>query len=148
MPRIAPAHPRNAVAIRALLAAAGLPVDDLEASPVDFLVALDGGRVVGAAGLEVHGDAGLLRSLVVASSHRGTGLGRALARAIEGDARQRGLRQLVLLTQTAAPFFASDGYLQIPRDAAPAAIRATAEFASLCPASATCMAKALSPERP
>ena len=148
MPRITPAHPRDLAAVRALLAAAGLPVDDLDSSPVDLLVAVDGGRVIGVAGLQVHGDAGLLRSLAVAQSHRGTGLGRALARAIEEQARQRSLRQLVLLTQTAVPFFASDGYRQIPREDAPAAIRHTAEFASLCPASATCMAKALSPDRP
>jgi amino-acid N-acetyltransferase len=143
MPRIAPAHPRDTASIHALLAASGLPVSDLDTSPVEFLVAVDGGRVVGVAGLEAHGDAGLLRSLVVVPSHQGTGLGRALARAIEEHARQRGLRDLVLLTATAADFFASDGYRQIARDTAPAPIRATREFASLCPASATCMAKSL-----
>lgn len=146
MPRIAPAHPRDAEAIRALLAASGLPVEDMDENPVAWLVAVDAGRVVGVAGLEAHGDAGLLRSLAVLPTHRGTGLGRALARAVEEDARRRGLRQLVLLTVTARDFFASDGYLQIARAAAPAAIRNTTEFRSLCPATATCMAKALVPE--
>ncbi len=148
MPRIAPAHPRDAPAIRALLAACGLPVQDVDTSPVAFLVAVDAGRVVGLAGLEAHGDAGLLRSLAVAPGHRGTGLGRALARAIEDEARARGLRHLVLLTQTAVAFFASDGYRTIPREDVPAAIRDTVEFRSLCPASATCMTKRLAHDPP
>jgi amino-acid N-acetyltransferase len=48
-----------------------------------------------------------------------------------------------LLTTTAAPFFTRFGFTSAARDAAPAALRATAEFASLCPASAVCMAVAI-----
>ena len=54
-----------------------------------------------------------------------------------------GMDQLVLLTQTAEPFFATRGYAVIAREAAPAAVRRSAEFRSICPASAICMTRQL-----
>lgn len=131
------------VALRALLRGNALPVDDIDSAGIDFLVAVADDQVLGVVGLERFGDAGLLRSLAVSADRRGTGLGGALVRAVEEAARTQGLAQLVLLTQTAAPFFAARGYTVIERGAAPAAVRRSAEFASLCPASATCMAKPL-----
>lgn len=128
--------------IVALLAQAGLPISDLDAGKLrDFIVALDGGAVVGVVGLERFGEFGLLRSLAVAPGWRNQGLGRALVDAIEARAATLGLRSLVLLTQTAATYFAARGYAPIPRAQAPAAVQASAEFTSLCPASSTCMVK-------
>lgn len=131
-------------AIRALLAQAQLPTADLDGPHgVSFWVARGDGVVLGAVGLETFGSAGLLRSLVVAPQSRGSGLGIALADAAESAARSAGVHELVLLTQTAEPFFARRGYGVIERAAAPAAVRASPEFGSLCPASATCMRKRL-----
>ncbi len=48
-----------------LLRAADLPTAGLRPQLEDFLVADEDGRVVGAVGLEVYGDAALLRSAVV-----------------------------------------------------------------------------------
>ena len=53
----------------------------------------------------------------------------------------RGVADLVLLTTTAAPFFAKRGYTVIERRDAPAPVQHSAEFATICPASATCMLK-------
>lgn len=130
-------------AITALLTGSALPVDDLRTSSIGFVVAEDAGAVVGVVGLEAFGDAGLLRSLAVAPSRRGLGLGGELVEALERDACGRGLRQLVLLTQTAERFFAQRGYRVIARGDAPPAIQGSAEFRSICPASAVCMAKTL-----
>jgi len=44
-----------------------------------------------------------------------------------------------LLTTTAADFFAALGFSRVPRDAAPPAVRATEQFARLCPESAVLM---------
>lgn len=132
-------------ALRALLQVNRLPVEDLDDSPVDFLVAVEGGRLVGAIGLERHGDAGLLRSLVVDGDARGSGLGQRLVSALEAKAQADGVGRLVLLTQTAAPFFADRGYEVIDRASVPPGVQASAEFKSLCPASATCMGKTLEP---
>jgi hypothetical protein len=48
-----------------LLRAAGLPIAGLQPSLPNLLVAEESGHVVGAIGLEVYGDAALLRSAVV-----------------------------------------------------------------------------------
>ena len=101
----------------ALLESAGLPATDITRGGLqDFIVALDAGEIIGAAGLERHGEHGLLRSLVVAPDWRGHGLGAALVEAVEAKARLQGVRSLSLLTGTAAPFFAVRGYAAITRD--------------------------------
>ena len=53
------------------------------------------------------------------------------------------------LTTTAEAFFARRGYGRILCEAPPPVLHRTAEFAALCPASATCMSKALAaPDSP
>lgn len=137
------ALPHEHGTVRSMLADAALPIEDLDGSEVQFLVAANDGGPVGAVGLEAHGDVGLLRSLVVRTDLRGSGIGGQLVDALEAHARGCGVGRLVLLTQTAKPFFASRGYQVITREDAPEVIRGTAEFRSLCPASATCMTKSL-----
>jgi amino-acid N-acetyltransferase len=127
--------------IPALVEQAGLPVADLRSSPVEFIVAVDGERIVDTVGIERHDDVGLLRSLSVVPARRGTGLGGSLVDALERRAAELGLRELVLLTTTARDFFAHRGYSAIARDAAPEAVRRSAEFRSLCPASSAVMTK-------
>ena len=129
--------------IRDLLTAHGLPTEDMDTAAIEFIVALDGGDMIGVVGLEPFEGNGLLRSLAVRSQQRGAGMGSALVDAVESRARALGLRRLVLLTQTAAAFFDRRGYRSITRETAPAPVRRSAEFRSICPASATCMIKHL-----
>ena len=143
MSAIRPAEAADLPRIAALLDAEALPTTDLATSRIAFWIAEDATGPVAAIGLEPHADAGLLRSLVVAPAHRGAGHARKLVAVLEAEARARGLRDLVLLTQTAAPFFARAGYVQIMRADAPRAVQDSAEFRALCPASAICMQKAL-----
>ncbi len=138
-----PLMPGEEPQVRSLLADAGLPVEDLDQSAVRFIVATDQDALIGAVGLETFDGVGLLRSLVVHADARSQGLGGQLVDALEAHARNAGLRQLVLLTQTAEPFFARRGYRRIDRQTAPAAVQASAEFHSICPASATCMTRLL-----
>jgi amino-acid N-acetyltransferase len=138
------ATPADRASVLALLAGAGLPTADISDDGLrDFVVALDSGTAIGAIGLERYGEHGLLRSLVLAPDWRQRGLGAALVDAIEARARALGLRSLTLLTETAAPFFAARGYATAPRGQAPAAVQASHEFTTLCPASSTCMRKTL-----
>ena len=53
-------------ALRDLLAAASLPVDDLSIDAQEYLLARSGAELVGCVGLEACGDAGLFRSFAVA----------------------------------------------------------------------------------
>jgi amino-acid N-acetyltransferase len=143
-----PAAIRDAAAsdlpdIRRLLEGVSLPTSDLARSLPVFIVASEGTGLVGVCGLELHGEAGLLRSLVVTPDRRGHGLGQALVDAVESAARRGGVRELVLLTETAHDFFTRLGYADIPRERAPEAVRVSAEFRSLCPESARCMLKRL-----
>jgi len=132
--------------VETLLAETDLPSEDLRDGAGTFFVGVSedderaGGRV-GVGGIENHGDVGLLRSVVVEPELRGEGYGTALCAALEGRARADGVDTLYLLTTTAADFFASRGYEQIERSAAPAAIRETTQFAQLCPDAAVCMRK-------
>ena len=146
-PPVRPARHGDFAAIRVLLSAAGLPTEDLDtATALRLWVATDGPLIAGAIGLESYGTAGLLRSLIVAPSHRKHGLGSALIEAVEREARADGAKLLVLLTQTAEPFFGRLGYQATERGRVPAEIKRSAEFASLCPASAVCMTKSLAPK--
>jgi amino-acid N-acetyltransferase len=132
-------------AIRSLLTEARLPVADIDlANDLTFWIVRGAtGQTLGAIGLERRGAVGLLRSLIVAPEQRRLGLGHALVSAVERHATTAQIEQLVLLTETAEPFFRRLGYSVIDRDQAPAAVTSTAEFRSLCPATAVCMTKLL-----
>ncbi len=129
--------------VEALLEANDLPARDVQSKPECFSVARVDGEVVGAGGVERHGSDGLLRSVVVEESRRGRGYGVAICDALEAEARSDGVETLYLLTTTAAGFFRRRGYEEVLREAASPGIRQTAQFADLCPASATCMTKDL-----
>lgn len=129
--------------VESLLEANDLPAADVRSAPGHFYVAYDGDERVGGGGVEPYGTDGLLRSVVVEESARGNGIGTALCRALEAEARDEGIETLYLLTTTAADFFAALGYAAVDRADAPEAIRETTQFADLCPAAATCMEKSL-----
>lgn len=129
--------------IRRLLQKSGLPVDNLDTAAIEFFVITEADELIGAVGIEPFDTIGLLRSLAVRDDRRGDGMGAQLVDTAERHATVLGLRQLVLLTETAEPFFAKRGYIPIPRDQAPPAIRISAEFRSICPISAICMIKPL-----
>lgn len=138
------ADSRDLQEVCALLERNGLPTSDLAHSRPEFVVAHDGAELIGAGALERFGTMALLRSLVVAADRRGTGLGRRIVRELEQRASASGVRELVLLTQGAAPFFEEHGYRVVERSEVGAAVHASEEFRSLCPASSICMVKALS----
>lgn len=126
-----------------LLAAAKLPLDGLSETLEHFLVAEEDGRIVAVAGIEVYGDSVLLRSVVVAAEHRGTGMGGRLSDASLALARELGARHAYLLTDTAEAFFRRRGFEALDRAHVPAGIRNSVEFAVACPASAIVMHRAV-----
>jgi amino-acid N-acetyltransferase len=140
---VGPASAQDLIAIRALLERSGLPTSDLESARPVFRVIREKGQVIAAGALQPFGSSALLRSVVVASDRRGIGLGGAIVSELERVARADGISRLVLLTQTAADFFERQGYRVIERSAAPRNMQGSEEFRSLCPSSATCMAKSL-----
>jgi N-acetylglutamate synthase-like GNAT family acetyltransferase len=143
--RIAPFTAHDEIALGVLLQAADLSTEDITPEMLEhFLVAHLEKQLVGVAGIEVLGEAGLLRSVAVDEAHRGTGLGKRLVEGAEELARKEGVRELYLLTVTAADFFAALGYRVVPREQAPTDVAATEQFSALCPSSSKLMAKTLS----
>ena len=119
-------------AVEALLSEAGLPLEGAAEALTDGVVARDGEAIVGAAAVERFGTSGLLRSVVVAPARRGTGLGRRLVDEAERLARDAGIRDLYLLTETAVDWFPRLGYEPVERAEAAAAVGESIEFTTVC----------------
>ncbi len=134
---------RDAESIRVLLEHNGLPTSDLTSSKPQFIVVCEGAKILGTGALQRFGSSALLRSVAVDPDRRGRGLGRIIVEDLERIARGARVTQLILLTETAKPFFEHQGYRVIERHEVPQDVQGSEEFRSLCPASATCMAKTL-----
>jgi amino-acid N-acetyltransferase len=130
--------------VERLLLAERLPLDGVPEDLGHFTVA-ESGRdgVIAAAGLELYGDAALLRSTVVEPTWRGSGVGRLVVEAALEAARSAGARDIYLLTTTAADYFPKFGFLCVDRAQVPAPVQSSPEFAGACPSSATPMHRGL-----
>lgn len=132
----------NRDSVKKLLLENQLPTEDI--SQIDmgnFFGCGQADNPQGVIGLEIHGEDGLLRSLVVSQSGRGSGCGTALVKQIEEHARSMGINHLYLLTETAEEYFKNKGYATITRDRVSESIKHTKEFSELCSASAAVMRK-------
>ena len=141
---IRPIRATELPAVCAVLRSADLPTDDIDgASPLQFWVTEANGGIAGVIGLERTGESALLRSLAVVPAQRHRRLGRELVAHVEVEARAAGFTELALLTLTAQGYFEALGYATVERARVPADVQQTAQFRSLCPASAVCMIKSL-----
>jgi amino-acid N-acetyltransferase len=147
-PTIRAGRDADLTAVLALLQAAGLPTADLTSATCLRLWVLEAeDSLIGVVAMERFGARALLRSLTVAPRYRQRGLGHQLIARLEREAQADDVEQLVLLTETAEKFFRAIGYEVTDRRHVPEEIKQSAEFRSLCPASAVCMSKLLTPSR-
>jgi amino-acid N-acetyltransferase len=79
----------------------------------------------------------------VEESWRGTGVGRTLIERALSITRQRGIKDVFLLTTTAEDYFPRFGFACVSRDSVTEAVKESAEFKEACPASAVVMRKTL-----
>ncbi len=133
------ARPEDFVAVSVLLLANALPLRGIPRSMDGFFVAEQDGAIVGAIGMEHYGTDALLRSAVVNSRLRGTGLGTRLVETIMPAAERRGAIVLWLLTTTAERWAPRFGFEVVPREAVPDALQASQELQGACPSSAIVM---------
>ena len=124
----------------ALLQLQQLPVSDIDEDKILYLLK-DAERTIGTVGLEIFEDFALLRSVSVVKEEQGKGYGKYIKEEIEKYVKEAGINCLYLLTTTAKDFFNKHGYCVISREEAPASVKQTAAFTSLCPASAVIMKK-------
>ncbi len=137
------AHDRDG--LRQALNAEGLPTGDLAEEGIRLFAFECDGRLSGYGGLEVHGDAALLRSIVVDPGMRRERIGAGIVEALVRLAAREGATRAFILTTNAADYFGRLGFAAIDRSEAPDAILATRQAARLCPATAVLMAKTLAP---
>ena len=128
--------------VGAALVKAGLPADDI-GDPYVLLWRFETYEdvPVGFGGLEIYGDDALLRSVVTLPPLRQVGMGAAIVAALEAEAHARRCRAIYLLTTSEADFFARLGYKRCTREDVPEGLRASRQFAALCPPTATVMLK-------
>lgn len=139
-----PAGASDLEAVVALVEAAELSATGIESFfPGGYAIVRGDSGIAAVAGLENHAGVGLLRSVAVAASLRGSGIGRRLVEDRLAFASAQQLEAVYLLTTTAPGFFRSAGFRETSRAAAPAALQASPEFASICPSSAVCLVKVL-----
>ena len=107
-------------AVKNLLSESSLPVADITAKHMEhFFGCGSGSKLEGVVGLELYGEVALLRSLAVAASRRGAGLGSVLVAHAERYAREQGAKSLYLLTTTADAFFLRRGLCPGPKRRSP-----------------------------
>jgi N-acetylglutamate synthase-like GNAT family acetyltransferase/thioredoxin reductase len=138
-----PATPSDWPAISALLEASKLPLEGAQDHLSTYLLATQGKEIIGTAGAEVYGDLALLRSVAVAPGLQRQGVGKLLVSRLLQEAKRRQIAKVYLLSVTAPEYFAQFGFKRGPRENAPAALHASAEFQGACPACAALMSLTL-----
>ena len=146
--RVTPAVPGDLAEISGLVAANGLSAEGLGDFVGTTLISRSRGKIIGCAALEIYGPAALLRSVAVDAGWQARGLGAELVEKAIRLAQSRAVREMFLLTTTAAEYFERHGFVRCARDDAPAAMKQSLEFTTICPASAVCMRRTVEPPRP
>lgn len=136
---IEPATESDLEGIRMLLKENELPLAGVEDHWKTFLVARDGGALVGCGGAEAYATVALIRSIAVSAQHRSQGIGRRIVRQLLDRLSSRGLREFYLLTTTAESYFHRRGFKTVDRDEVHPQLLGSREFQDACPQTAVCM---------
>ena len=142
-PQVEKASAEDLESARSLLTISDLPTQGLEETEL-WRVRDKDGRILGIAGLETWGRQGLLRSVVVADARRNEGIGRSLVRRVTEEARERGVRELYLITETAPRFFEKLGFRPLERKRVEGEVLNSVEFKGACAETAPVMLLRLS----
>jgi amino-acid N-acetyltransferase len=137
------AQPADFMPLHQHLTDAGLVLAELPDQLEHFWLAFDDDRLIGSVGLEVYGDAALLRSLAVGENQRNRGVARQLINQAVAWAEGHGIKSLVLLTETAPQYFLRCGFVLMLRQEVAAVLLQSSEFRGACPESAIVMRKNL-----
>jgi N-acetylglutamate synthase-like GNAT family acetyltransferase len=141
---VVPSAPSDLPAVLTLLEEVNLPPEGVAEHFADFFIARANERVVGCVGLEKYGSYGLLRSLAVAPDFQRQGLGVQLTSQLLAYAEANTVHTIVLLTTTAADFFARQfAFDRAERNEFDAVFAASPEWSLPRCASAVCLVRQL-----
>ncbi len=131
---------KDTSAIRLLLERVKLPTESLAGGTASLFVAEENGILVGVAGFEFYGNDALLRSVAVPPEQQHRGIGDRIVDGMIAVARDRRVRRIVLLTETAERFFLKKGFTVVERSSIDNVLmKQSTEFTFACPSSAVCM---------
>jgi amino-acid N-acetyltransferase len=134
------AKERDIAAIRSLLESQKLPTETVGTTLTEFYLAVENEAVVGIAGFEYYGEDVLLRSVAVPTSMQKKRIGSQFVEWMISLAKQKDVKRIVLLTETASKFFAKKGFMTMDRSAITnAAMTKSSQFGGECCSSAVCM---------
>lgn len=123
-----------------LLRVCKLPYEDIRLENNLFVSYHDeAGRIIGSGGLEFYSPFALLRSVAVEESQRGNSIGKDIVSDLLARAQENSVHKIYLLTETAHDFFLNRGFQDVSRDNVPVEVKASTEFSSVCPVSASVM---------
>ncbi len=129
-------------AIAVLLEENGLTPLGVAEAPENFLV-LEHSGIAAVIGMEIRGDSGLLRSLVVRLRDRKKCFGVRMTSVIIDLARAQGVRTIYLLTETAERFFERAGFVAARREDIPAPLMQSSALDKVCPEGSAILKKML-----
>jgi amino-acid N-acetyltransferase len=122
-----------------LLETSKLPTAGVKDHIQNFILGFQNNTLLGCAGLEIHGQTGLLRSVAVSTSKRKNGIGSRLVKSILEHSKTQQLSSIFLLTETAENFFPRFGFKQVSRAEIPSSLQVSEELRGACPDSAVVM---------
>ncbi|MGA3286009.1 MAG: GNAT family N-acetyltransferase [Bacteroidota bacterium] len=126
--------------IRSILESQKLPTESVGTGATEFYLALHSGAIVGIAGYEYYGEDVLLRSVAVPSNLQKSGIGSQLVDWMIAFAKQKGVKRIILLTETASKFFAKKGFIAVDRSSIKNdPMKKSSQLGSCCCSSAICM---------
>ena len=137
------ASPAAYETVVALLSAAGLPTEDLRKDLTNFWIAEAKDKAIGVIGMDLYPPYAFLRSMTVVAEYRSNGIASRLVEQVEQHAKNQGLSELYLITNTAETYFSKKGFHAISKEAVPATVASSAEMNGLCPASSVIMRKSI-----
>ncbi len=126
-----------------LLKNLNLVYEDLEPHFSNFTVVIRAGQVIGCIGFEKYNSLGLLRSAAVDPNYQGLGIGHVLIQNILEKAKNAGIKDLYLLTDTAVDFFKKFDFVVISRELVDEVIKQSYEYSEACTESAIVMIRKL-----
>lgn len=129
--------------VKLLLREYKLPYEDIDEHFTHFILAKKEEKIVGAIGLEIYGNIGLLRSFVVDKVLRNKKIGDTLILSLFNYSFEQGIKTLYLLTTTAEKYFLKYKFQVENKDNLAKLIKQTKEFSCICPCSAVAMRKDL-----
>jgi amino-acid N-acetyltransferase len=126
--------------IRSILESHRLPTESVGTDSTEFFVAIHNAGIVGIAGYEYYGDDVLLRSVVVPASQQNKGIGSQIVDWMIALAKQKEIKRIILLTETATKFFTKKGFATVDRSTITNdALKKSSQFGGCCCNSAVCM---------